>query len=233
MKLSKRLQQILSMAEAGYTHIWDCCCDHGYLGAALLTEQRTACIHFVDVVPELIDALDTRLRQHYPTSLWQTHCMDMAQLPLEDHSGKHLVIIAGVGGELMTDCVDQIHRRHPHADIDYLLCPVYHPFRLRQLLIRHDFKRIEEALVQDKQRFYEILLVTGSAQADPTLPSVSTAGDHIWHADTPAQTRIAEQYLRRTLNHYQRVQQGRQKDVQHIIDAYRAVGIKGSAAANS
>lgn len=211
------------MVGTDYTHIWDCCCDHGYLGMALLTDQHADCIHFVDVVPELIDTLNTRLQQHFPTAAWQTHCLDVAQLPLQQYPGRHLVIIAGVGGELMTHFVDQIHRRHPHAEIDFLLCPVHHTFTLREQLIQHGFKRIREVLVQDKQHHYEVLLVAGPSNAHPGLPSVSAAGDHIWHTDNPAQARIAEQYLQRTLNHYLRIQEGAQKDVQHIIDAYCAI----------
>lgn len=55
MKLSKRLQQIDHMVKHGYDHIWDCCCDHGFLGASLLEREAAAHIHFVDIVPELIN----------------------------------------------------------------------------------------------------------------------------------------------------------------------------------
>ncbi|MDX2422429.1 MAG: SAM-dependent methyltransferase, partial [Amphritea sp.] len=48
MKLSKRLTQIEQLVAPGYTHIWDCCCDHGLLGAALLARHSDAQIHFVD-----------------------------------------------------------------------------------------------------------------------------------------------------------------------------------------
>ncbi|QSA20815.1 SAM-dependent methyltransferase, partial [Vibrio furnissii] len=36
MKLSKRLQTIEKLVTQHYDHIWDCCCDHGFLGMTLL-----------------------------------------------------------------------------------------------------------------------------------------------------------------------------------------------------
>ncbi|HTG55937.1 MAG TPA: SAM-dependent methyltransferase, partial [Niabella sp.] len=51
---------------AGYTHIWDCCCDHGLLGAALLSRQAAAHIHFVDIVPELMHELKNKLQRFFP-----------------------------------------------------------------------------------------------------------------------------------------------------------------------
>ncbi|HSC68256.1 MAG TPA: SAM-dependent methyltransferase, partial [Cellvibrio sp.] len=57
LKLGKRLQQIELMVTANYDHIWDCCCDHGLLGAALLARKAAPHIHFVDIVPELMRKL--------------------------------------------------------------------------------------------------------------------------------------------------------------------------------
>lgn len=229
MKLGKRLQQIESMVTAKYDHIWDCCCDHGLLGAALLTRQAAPHIHFVDIVPELVRELENKLQHFYPehststsNTQWQVHCMDVTALPLQKFDGKHLVIIAGVGGDLMTELVNAIYQKNPTLDIDFLLCPVYHQFTLRRQLIQLDFSLKTETLLTENQRFYEILLVS---TANNPRTQISPVGSLIWQSNTSEQSKIAADYLKKTLDHYQRVQLSRHVDVQHIIEAYSAVTI--------
>lgn len=221
LKLGKRLKQIESMVVAQYSHIWDCCCDHGLLGAALLSRQAAPYIHFVDIVPELMRDLESKLLRFYPQAApsapaarWQVHCMDVSTLPLQRWNGKHLVIIAGIGGDLMTDLVSRIYQNHPEANLDFLLCPIHHPFTLRQRLIQLDFSLLAEALVVENRRFYEVLLVSNQSQINSPINPV---GDLIWQAKN------ASDYLNKTLAHYQRVQRNTHTNVQHIIDAYNAI----------
>lgn len=228
LKLSKRLQHIEKMVTSQYSHIWDCCCDHGLLGCALLLRRDPSKIHFVDIVPELMTELDNKLKRFYASAIWETHCLDIAKLPLTQHKGKHLIIIAGVGGDLMIEFIEAIHQKHKSLNIDFLLCPVHHQFSLRQILIELDFSLINESLVEDNQRFYEIMLVSSTSNKNSKINAV---GDKIWRSESKKQTEIINKYLRKTLNHYQRMQQGFQRDihqdktsdVQHIIDAYHAV----------
>lgn len=265
LKLGKRLQQIEKMVTVQqYGHIWDCCCDHGLLGCALLnrlTETTISTnivsnIHFVDIVPELMTELENKLQNFYSNSAistrWKTHCQDVANLPLEQYEGKHLIIIAGVGGDLMIKLIEAIYQKHKNLNVDFLLCPVHHQFSLRSKLIELDFSLKDEVLVEDKQRFYEILLVSSASVADNKEASkVSPVGDKIWQSNSTIHSNenslkqslthaeIADIYLNKTLNHYQRMQKGLQQsteqdnqqvkaknlnsDVQQIINAYRAV----------
>ncbi|MFC1235926.1 tRNA (adenine(22)-N(1))-methyltransferase [Vibrio sp. F74] len=222
MKLSKRLIQIEQMVASGYAHVWDCCCDHGFLGAALLSRQVRSTIHFVDIVPELMAELNGKLHRFYSSSAWETHCLDVAELPLEQYEGKPLIIIAGVGGDLMIKFIDAIHQKHSGLDIDFLLCPVHHQFALRQKLIELDYRLKHEVLVEDNQRFYEVILVSSTKQENMKIGPV---GEKIWQPESSNQAAIAENYLNKTLNHYSRIQQGNTTDVQPIIDAYRSVKI--------
>lgn len=227
IKLGKRLHQIESMVTAGYDHIWDCCCDHGLLGAALLTRQAAPHIHFVDIVPELICELKNKLQYFYPeysepksNAQWQVHCMDVTALPLNEFSGKHLVIIAGVGGDLMTELVKTIYQKNPMLDIDFLLCPVHHQFTLRQQLIQLDFSLRTEALLVENKRFYEVLLISTIRNSNSPI---NCTGSLIWQSNTAEQASIGSDYLKKTLAHYQRVQLSSAAKVQHIIDAYSTV----------
>ncbi|MGL5532665.1 MAG: tRNA (adenine(22)-N(1))-methyltransferase [Plesiomonas shigelloides] len=227
MKLSHRLRCIEQMVATDYRHIWDCCCDHGLLGAALLSRavlsrSTSSHIHFVDIVPELMGALDKRLSRFYPDGEWQTHCLDVAQLPLAKYTGRQLVIIAGVGGDLITHFVETIYRQHPTLAIDFLLCPVHHHYSLRQMLIKRDFSLQQERLVEENQRFYEILLVSSAGEGSK---KISPIGNEIWQFDSRQQEKTVRRYLAKTLQHYQRIQQGQKLDVQHIIDAYHRVDL--------
>ena len=258
------------MVTLQYDHIWDCCCDHGLLGYALLSRQAAANtatnIHFVDIVPELMAELEGKLQRFYSnkspnsSSSWRTHCLDVAKLPLGQYQGKHLVIIAGVGGDLMIKFIEAIYQKHKNLTIDFLLCPVHHQYPLRSKLIELDFSLQDEVLIEENRRFYEILLVSSASSAGSKVNTkVSPVGDKMWqsllttnitlpsneHSSTHSiihaltQAEIADKYLKKTLNHYQRIQKGSQLssqpgnrqgntndanvNVQHIIDAYRAI----------
>jgi len=249
-KLSKRLQEIEQLAVSAfigplpaYEHIWDCCCDHGLLGFSLLSGQVdtkaiigiNTKIHFVDIVPELMADLDNKLNRFYQNddnSSWETHCIDVAKLPLEKYTGKHLIIIAGIGGDLMIEFIEAIHHKHKSINIDFLLCPVHHQYPLRQKLIELDFSLKHEVLVEDNHRFYEILMVSSLSDVNNLI---NQTGNKIWLSNSSEQAEIAKRYLSKTLNHYQRMQQGLKKsieqdnqqdksnDIQHIIDAYQNI----------
>lgn len=233
MKLGKRLQTIAAMVDSHYDHIWDCCCDHGLLGAALLSTQTAACIHFVDIVPELMHTLEQKLARFFPAGIkatasptWQVHCMDVAHLPLRENPGKHLIIIAGVGGDLMAELVATIRHQNPTIDIDFLLCPVHHQFTLRQQLIQLDFNLKAETLLVENRRFYEVIFVSSDKN---NICAINPVGNAIWQGDTEEKIKIATDYLAKTLGHYKRMQlQKNNPCVQQIIAAYSAVAINHS-----
>jgi tRNA (adenine22-N1)-methyltransferase len=225
LKLGKRLEQLKSMVAIQYDHIWDCCCDHGLLGAALVAQQAAPHIHFVDVVPELMLQLQRKLIRFFPQnectqSQWHVHCEDVASLPLQKYKGKHLIIIAGVGGNLMSELVKNICEQNPSLDMDFLLCPVLHQYALRQQLIALNLGLKSEVLIVDRKRYFEILLVSNQENIES---KISPVGSLLWQAHTAEQFKISAGYLHKTLTHYRKVQLSDQLDVQPIIDAYSTV----------
>lgn len=226
-KLSHRLLTLQHLIENEYEHIWDCCCDHGHLGMSLLSKfakfQSPPTIHFIDIVPTLMDEIDAKLTRFYPQSdfNWQVHCGDVSQLPLELASKKQLVIIAGVGGELIQEFVTQILKQHPHQSIDFLLCPVNEPYQLRQSLIALDLSLKSEQIINDNKRYYEALLVTNDTQHSAPISAV---GEQMWQVINEQQHAINQAYLAKTIAHYQRV-----KHKSHDCDiASRYINIKAT-----
>lgn len=209
IKLSKRLMALKHAVQdhdRGYAHVWDTGCDHGYLGAALLTQSTDYSVHFVDIASDIIAPLQTKLKTYYPHANWDCHVDDLRSLPLEKYTGKHLVICAGVGGELICEAIQQF----ANQPADLLLCPVHHTYKVRQALITHGYKLVKEQLVCENKRFYEVLMVSNQ---EPELLPVSPVGDDIW------QHALAQQYLAKLIKHYQR---SAHTDKQ-VLNAYNAV----------
>lgn len=219
MKLSKRLHTLKTLISTQYDHIWDCCCDHGFLGRSLLEDERhTAKVHFVDIVPELIEKLSKSLLDgSLCQSSWETHCIDTNQLPLADYAGRHLVVIAGVGGDLTAQFSQSLISQFAQLPFDLLLCPVHHNYTLRQALIAHHTGLINEVLIEENKRFYEAILVTTKPQCAAPL---SPTGDKLWQ-ENPS---TAKRYLNTTLAHYQRMLK-HDPSVSKIINAYQAIDI--------
>ena len=155
-------------------------------------------------------------------SHWKAHCLDVATLPIQQFNGKHLVIIAGVGGDLMTQLVKSIYENNRLENLDFLLCPVLEQFTLRQQLIQLHFSLLTETLITENQRFYEILLVSNKKDV---ASSINPVGKLIWQANTPEQSKAVAGYLSKTLAHYKRMQLRAGSEVQPIIDAYSAIVI--------
>jgi tRNA (adenine22-N1)-methyltransferase len=245
VKLSKRLTQIEALITTEYNHIWDTCCDHGLLGTHLILNQKAANIHLVDIVPQLIESVNEKLSRLFanpfcntethsniesnPYTHWQTHCLDIAKLPLEQYPGKHLIIIAGIGGNLMIECMRSIISQFPTLEIDFLLCPVRHLHTLRQQLIELKLTLKKEVLLKDNKIFYEILLLSNTplaqGQLRPLNP-VSPIGETLWQGETATEKSTAQEYLELKIKHYQRMQHGPDDpEINAIIQAYQAVQI--------
>ncbi|MBL4797437.1 MAG: tRNA (adenine(22)-N(1))-methyltransferase TrmK [Oleispira sp.] len=236
MKLGKRLTQIESMITSDYDHIWDCCCDHGFLGMSLLNQQLSAKVHFVDIVPELMLELDNKLSSYFDNnvsdgdrSAWQTHCIDIKNLPLESYSGKQLIIIAGVGGTQTSEFISELCEKYPQLEIDFLLCPVRKLYELRQQLITLKLELKSEILVEENKQFYELILVSKplATNRNAQAKTVSTTGDQLWHCHNLIELKQAQSYLNNNLKHYQKMHQGvNSPEIGSILKAYQNIDIQ-------
>ncbi|MFB2801836.1 tRNA (adenine(22)-N(1))-methyltransferase [Shewanella seohaensis] len=269
MKISQRLQQINRMVGPGYDHIWDCCCDHGLLGMLLLQRNAAPKVHFVDCVAPLMQQLSLELARFFPPlpisnvqnateqtthaqSEWQVHCLDVAALPLAQYGkqAKHLVIIAGVGGELLVELVRSIvanQQRQTDAksgndssnhdlsqgacQLEFILCPVHHNYHVRSALAELGLSLKDEYLLEENQRFYEILHLTQanassktntSSKTTETVP-LSATGSIMWQGLDADKTRQAKRYLDQTIGHYQRIPESRMPNKPQIVAAYQHI----------
>ncbi|MDA7746545.1 tRNA (adenine(22)-N(1))-methyltransferase TrmK [Psychromonas sp.] len=207
MKLSKRLSALSKMVKAPYKVVWDCCCDHGLLGFEILAKGKVKQVNFVDVVPEIMNDLEVKLLKyghHLPSnSDWKIFCEDVCHLNLIENINEaknseqpqHLVIISGVGGDLIIEMLESLCTRYAGYNIDYLLCPVLHTYKLRRTLVKLNFNLKEEQLIIENRRGYELLLVNQQSRKKITLTGDYFGQDKLEH----------EQYLLRLIQHYERV----------------------------
>jgi len=221
------------MITSYYQNIWDCCCDHGSLGFALLQRKAAETIHFTDIVESLIDKVNQQLKQHFSRtehlSHWKTHCIDAAKIPFSQYcsldkaneNSKQLIIIAGVGGELLIELLTNIINNNKDSftdqPIEFILCPVHYNYHVRAALINLKASLINEVLIKENDRFYEILhVVIGNKNS---IIPISIVGSKMWDLKSKAH----KEYLDKTITHYQRMQRNTAVDVKDIIAAYQAL----------
>lgn len=214
-----------------YQHIWDCCCDHGFLGMAILKRAIACKVHFVDIVEPLMKELSNSLITLRSVNSWKVHCLDVALLPLvaEEQVLKseaislqetvlpdksHLIIIAGVGGERLIELMQGIISKHPTKSLEFILCPVHHNYKVREYLAKQSMGLIKEVLVKENKRFYEVLhVMTESNRA------VSLVGNEMWDLNDDDH----QLYLKRTIQHYQHKLRDENIDAKKVISLYKAL----------
>ncbi|MFO6422585.1 tRNA (adenine(22)-N(1))-methyltransferase [Motilimonas sp. KMU-193] len=218
-KLGSRLKAIANQVTFRGQPIWDCCCDHGYLGLYLLGQpdciSSGSKVHFVDCVDEIIARLNARLRA-IPSiqGRWQSHCIDVADLPLTEQGGlAHTIIIAGVGGEMVADMITALNQQFAHLTLDYIVCPVHYEYEMRCRLMAQGMSLFAEQLIKENGRFYEVIHL-GRHGRQP----LTAIGQSLWQPMGSVQI----QYLDAKIKHYQRLRLGGQ-DTAGIISAYQAL----------
>ena len=205
MKISKRLQAIDSLVTKNYQHIWDCCCDHGQLGMTLLKRGAAEQQHFVDRVPSIMAQLRRTLEQQLPVQQqWRVHTLDVFELPLDEVAieQSQLIIIAGVGGEQTLCMVEHLLAKFPGHNLEFLLCPLRHQYKLRAALQKLPLALHNEILIKENKWYYEIIHLRKSHDDCTESGSpIQARGSLMWHNATALQ----HNYLLQTIGHYQRM----------------------------
>ena len=196
---------LVSEAQQGqaYDGVWDCCCDHGYLGLKILAAQLCPTLYFVDQISHIIEQLASKLHRLTDgnSAGYKTIAADASELSFPSGQ-RHLVILAGVGGEHIVDIMRAIEARQHNCQIDYLLCPTTTQFDLREYLVAAAFDLQHESLVAEKGRDYEVIWVSARTEAGN---KVSLTGG-MWDESNGHHQR----YRNKLMTHYQKQTRGRQ-----------------------
>ncbi|MCW9015773.1 MAG: tRNA (adenine(22)-N(1))-methyltransferase TrmK, partial [Kangiellaceae bacterium] len=193
MKIGARLSKIDSTITKHYDCIWDCCCDHGFLGMTLLKRNAATRVYFNDIVPSITDELEINLNKYFPRDpRWSVTCSNASDILLAENQ-THLVTLAGIGGDRFIEIMQGITTNNPHLSFDVIACTVHHNYRVRTYLANLGYKLIGESLIKENKRFYEIIYASKSA-ANP----ISNVGESIWQKNKL----LAEEYLAENLNFF-------------------------------
>lgn len=205
MQLGKRLSAIAERVKQSstYNQVWDCCCDHGYLGAHFLEyyasiNRSDICVNFVDQVPHITQQLNAKLK-HLNYSNYEVHTLKAERLSLGD-SDQHCLIIAGVTTTGTLKILQGILDNHLTQSLDVILCPTRGQFDLRQYLILKEAHLIHEEHIIENKRHYEIIHVQfNTSLSSKKKQTVSDIGE-FWQSGNEAHL----SYLNSKLRHYKK-----------------------------
>ena len=191
MKLSARLNHLFDHImqfhqQSPYDDLWDLCCDHGFLGMKLFEHTQNSQIHLVDQVPVIVEILKNKYEEYTDTRvLFKTQ--DATKISLDTHK-RHLIVIAGVGGETALDILKAITRNNIHAQMDFAISPNSHLFELRSFM-QHHFTLLHEDLIKDGNRFHEHIFVRFTYNQSKNM---TLTGEGFWQSSPHAQKHHAK-----------------------------------------
>jgi tRNA (adenine22-N1)-methyltransferase len=221
-KLTPRLAKIAQLLLAHqpqqrYHSVWDCCCDHGYLGFHLLASGLFQQSYFVDQIRHITDQVSQVLQRH-GGDRYQVLTMDVADLLL-DRDVKHCVIIAGVGGRAIIEMLAAMRSNNADLELDFILCATNYVYEMRDYLAQQSVQIIEQHIVEDRGRQYECLYLRSlgggahqysAAEGGANDRSRSSRIGDMWRLDDP----VHQRYQAKLLKHYR--QQLRSQDSAYL-----------------
>ena len=182
-----------------YDVVWDCCCDHGYLGIHLLNEKLAAKVYFVDQVPHIMQRLTPKLSD-YNDDQYSVYCTDVAKITLNPIQ-RHVLVLAGISAKNIIGIMEDIRQRYPHVSLDFILCPTNAIYNLRGYLHqrKNDISLLSEHFVSEKNRHYEIIHISSySTGGNVSLTGLQWQQENIVHRE----------YLSKLILHFERESQG-------------------------
>ncbi len=235
MKLGKRLQALFNtISDAAslqaYDEIWDCCCDHGFLGIELLNKGICNRVHFVDQVADITDKLQKKLLG-LPPETYSITTGSAADIQL-DTSHRQLVILAGISGKTAINIMKEIHGNlstYQHGDnkpldISYLVSPNYYLYDVREYLIQQGLHLVSESLVFENNQANEIILVSTQQATvkDSTIQLPLSSTGNMWIKNDDQH----RNYLNSLIKHYQKkVEHTKNIETQNRLDAYKKLAL--------
>ncbi|MBC8590752.1 tRNA (adenine(22)-N(1))-methyltransferase [Wansuia hejianensis] len=153
MKLSKRLQEIADLVPKG-SIVADIGTDHGYVPAYLIQNNISKLVIATDISEGSLEKTINYVKDKQLERKILTRLGDGLEVikPFEVDT----VIIAGMGGLLIGDILEK-NKNVTDSITYFILQPMVASKELRQYLIDNKFIIIDEGLVKEDNKFYEII----------------------------------------------------------------------------
>jgi len=153
MKLSARLEKIASMVSPGRV-VADIGTDHALIPIKLVGEGITDKCIAMDIGEGPITIASSHINEAGLTDRIETRLSDGFEN--YNNGDASSIIIAGMGGELIIDIISRKGDKLNAGD-ELILSPHTHVADVRRYLRLNGFRTVDEAMVQDDGKFYNII----------------------------------------------------------------------------
>lgn len=163
MKLSKRLETVLSFVEKG-SRVADVGTDHGYVPIVLAERGIVAKCLAMDVREGPLGRARDHIRQHRLEEVIETRLSDGVK---ELKAGEaDTVIAAGMGGELVIHILEDGRRLWDQIK-HWILSPQSEIDKVREFLIKNGFLIHREEMVKEDGKYYTVMDVVRGRMEEP------------------------------------------------------------------
>lgn len=156
-KISKRLLALAKLAGEGKC-LADVGCDHGYLPIYLMKQGAVQRAVAMDVASGPLERAEAHIKEQGLSSYIETRRSD--GLSALERGEAEIIVIAGMGGALMTKILSQ-GSSVLKEDTELILQPQSEIKEFRQYLASRGFRLLEEDMVQEDGKFYPMMKITG------------------------------------------------------------------------
>ena len=196
MELSNRLMTVASGVTKG-NRLADIGTDHGYIPIYLVQEGICPSAIAMDVNQGPLDRADAHIEEYGLSDRIGTRLSN--GLEKLDPSEADSIVIAGMGGALMTDILTRgIHV--VKAGKEFILQPQSEIFKVRHFLHDNGYAIVNEQIVKEEGKYYFIIkAVPGQQSYDEEF--LYEYGECLLKEKTP----LMMEYLEREMNKYQKI----------------------------
>ena len=156
-KLSNRLDLVASFVPAG-ARLLDVGSDHAYLPIALLQEGKIEAA----IAGEVVEGPYQSALQNVADNGFEVRLAN-GLAAFEPADGISCITIAGMGGRLIADILAAGLEKLANVS-RLVLQPNNREDELRAWLVDHDFRIVQEAILEENEKFYEVLVVEQGSQ---------------------------------------------------------------------
>lgn len=153
--LSKRLLTIASLVPFG-ARVCDIGADHGYLSIFLATHKNPLSVITTDINEKPLSRARKNIEKASINNIDLRLCDGLSGIkPYEADT----VIIAGMGGEIISGILERGESVVKNSGINIILQPTTSPEYLRKYLCKNGFEIIKEIPVLENSKLYSIMLI--------------------------------------------------------------------------
>lgn len=192
MNLSKRIEKIVEMIPK-CNCLADIGTDHAYVPISTTLKGITKSAIACDINEGPIRVANTNIRKHGLADVIETRIGPGLSVLKEGEAD--VILIAGMGGNLIADIIKENYEIASSAKV-LMLQPVQYPEVLRKYLLESGFSIVDEELVKDDEKYYQILKTVKKSQEPFEKESYYYIGERLINKKHPLLMEFLEFKLR-------------------------------------